>query len=284
MLASTTIRCPEGPLHVVTAGDSGPQVLLLSGAGVDNAMLSWRHTIPALAASRRAYALDWPTQGGSRPWTGLADHEGLLRAIDAVVSHFEIERMAVVGLSQGGAMAIGYTLAHPEKIEALVAIAPAGVIDFPPGIHQLLYLAARLPRLTAWATRTMLSSREAVAAFARKSLFAGPVPDFDAVVDEIIAELAQGGGASDWQNHSIGPFRMRVDLRPRLGEITCPTLFVQGDRDVAVKAEHTRRAAALVPNAEFALFNDHGHWLNRQSPERFNALLLDFLDRAQPVK
>ena len=57
---SALVDCTEGRLRVITAGDSGPPVLLLSGAGTDSALLSWRHLIPELARSFRVFALDWP--------------------------------------------------------------------------------------------------------------------------------------------------------------------------------------------------------------------------------
>jgi pimeloyl-ACP methyl ester carboxylesterase len=282
-VTSTFIDRPEGRLHVACAGSDGPSIILLSGAGVDNAALSWSHLIPALAPFFQVYALDWPKQGKSRPWNGLADHSALLSSIDAVFDHFKLERAALVGLSQGGAMSIAYTQERPERVWAMVAAGPAGTIDFPPGLHQLLYLVAKLPGPVNWATRALLGNHRNAAAFARSALFAGPVADFDRIVDDIVEEVREGGGgASDWQNGSIGPFRMNVDLRPGLGEITCPALFIQGDKDAGVKPEHTRAAAEAVPGAEFVLMESTGHWTSRQDPEAFNAIVLAFLDRHRP--
>lgn len=58
-LASRYFEAPEGRLHVYHAGETGSPVLLLSGAGADSALLSWRHLIPVLAESHRYL-----------PWTG----------------------------------------------------------------------------------------------------------------------------------------------------------------------------------------------------------------------
>lgn len=273
------VSCAEGRLRVIVAGDHGPPVLLLSGGGVDSATLSWRHLIPDLAREHRVYALDWPKQGASKPWHGVADHDRLLRCVIEVLDHFGLPRVAVVGLSQGGAVALGSAIEHPERIDRVVALAPGGTLSFPPVVHQLLWLIGSLPLLSNTLPSLMLRSRRQVEAFARRSLFAGPVPDFDQVIDEILAEAADGTGSSDWQNTSIGPLRMRVDLRPRLGEIACPVLFLQGDADVAVPARRTMAAARLVPRAELRILPGHGHWLNRQSPDLVNRLIIDFLDR-----
>lgn len=275
---SVRIPQPEGELHVITRGERGSPVLLLSGAGNDNAVLSWRHAIPALAGEHRVYALDWPKQGGSRPWNGVADHDRMLRCITTVLDHFGLDRAALVGLSQGGALALAYAIEHGERVSRLVALAPAGIISFPPLVHQALWLTARLRLLNRTIPSLIFRSRAACAWFARRALFAGPVDDFDQIVDEYHADvLRNGAGSSDWQNNSIGFLRMRVDLRPKLHTISCPTLIIQGGRDVGVKPEHSRAAAQAIPGARFELLEDGGHWSNRQKPQQVNALIADFL-------
>lgn len=270
----------EGRLHVYDTGGTGAPVLLLSGAGVDNAMLSWRHLMPALAPRHRVLALDWPKQGLSRPWNGKATHERMLRCVVETLDAFDIDRAHLVGLSQGGALTLATAIESPDRVDRIVALAPAGILSFPPVIHQMLWLTARSRLLNHTLPSAMFRSRKAVARMARHSLFAGPVEDFDDIVDEIVAEVRQSGaGSSDWQNDSIGFARMRVDLRPRLREITAPTLFIQGGRDVGVRPKHAITAAKLVPNARIEILDGHGHWSNRQSPRRVNHLIADFLNK-----
>ena len=271
------VDCPEGRLAVIAAGSSGPRTLLLSGAGVDSATLSWRRLIPELATTHQVLALDWPKQGASKPWNGPADHTRLLRCIGEVLDHFDWPDAALVGLSQGGAMALAYAIEEPTRVERLVAVAPAGTLSFPPVVHQMMWLTAKIPLLNTTLPGLMVRNRKTTAAFARRALFAGPVPDFDDVVTEIMDEAADGAGSSDWQNASIGPFRMKVDLRPRLHEIACPTLFIQGADDVGVPMKRTVAAAGAVPGARLEVLPGVGHWANRQQPDRVNQLIIDFL-------
>lgn len=111
-----------------------------------------------------------------------------------------------------------------------------------------------------------------------RGLFPSPPSDREQVADELMVEIEHNGvSSSDWQNDSIGFWRMNVDLRPRLGEINCPTLFIQGDKDVAVRPVHTVRAAKAIPGARLELLAGQGHWVNRQSPDKVNRLVRDFL-------
>ncbi|MEQ3551229.1 alpha/beta hydrolase [Pseudonocardia nematodicida] len=280
MIREHVVERPEGLLHAHLAGDTGPPVVLLSGAGLDNAMLSWSRLIPDLARDHRVIALDWPKQGRSRPWDGRATHQILLRSISDVLDDLGVEKAAVVGLSQGGAMTLAYAIEHPERVERLVALAPGGTLSFPPFVHQLLWLMAKVRLLHDTLPNLVFRNRSMTAAFVRRALFgdASQVDDLDAIVDAVLAEARSGNaGSSDWQNDSIGFRRMRIDLRPRLHEIRCPALFVQGDRDAGVPVARTAEAARLVPGARLEVLPGRGHWSNRESPDEVNALIRKFL-------
>lgn len=277
-VTNESLSFAEGELTVWTAGSAGSPVLLLSGAGVDNAMLSWRRLIPDLADTHRVLALDWPKQGLSRPWNGPATHQRMLQCVTDVLDHYGLERAHLVGLSQGGALALATAIESPARVDRLVAIAPAGIISFPPIVHQSLWLIARIGWLNRGLPTLLMKDRKRIESFVRTSLFAGPSDDFDAVVDEVYAEVQRSGAASsDWQNSSIGLLRMKTDLRPRLGEITAPTLFIQGDRDRGVAPKHTIAAARRVPGARLEMIKDAGHWVNRQLPQIVNPMIKDFL-------
>ncbi|MBR8744568.1 alpha/beta fold hydrolase [Nocardiopsis sp. MG754419] len=275
----THVDMPEGRLSVIAEGpEQAPAVLLLSGAGVDSATLSWRHLIPELARDHRVIALDWPKQGLSTEWKGFADHAALRRCVLAVLDHFHLDRVSVVGMSQGGAMTLDTAIELPDRVERIVPINPGGILSFPPVYHQLLWLTAQSRLLNSTLPGLMVGDRRRTAAFVGKALLAGPAPDQKEIVDEVMAEMARhGAGSSDWQNASIGPWGMNVDLRPRLPEIACPALFIAGAKDIGVKPALTIAAARAVPGARVELLAGQGHWVNRQSPGRVNRLVRDFL-------
>lgn len=279
----TTVEFPEGPLSVLSAGERGSPVVLLGGGGLDNALISWRHLIGDLATDHRVVAPDWPKQGRSRPWNGVANHLGLVEVVDGLMDHFGFERAHLVGLSQGGAVALAQAIARPGRVGRVVAMAPGGVGSYAPGLHQLLWLSGRSRLLNTTVPAMFSRQRSQVGAMARRVLFAGPVADFDEVVAQIWAEGRQNGaGPSDWQKASLNPFGLNVDLRPHLGRIASPTLFLQGRQDVIVSPRATIAAMRRVPGARLHMLRGHGHWLHRQSPGLVNALVRDFLTEAEP--
>ena len=69
-------------------------------------------------------------------------------------------------------------------------------------------------------------------------------------------------------------------LHDRLGEVRAPTLVVVGADDPArARAEEV---AAGIPGARLAVVAGAGHAPHLERPDRFHALVLDFLTEAAP--
>jgi proline iminopeptidase len=69
-------------------------------------------------------------------------------------------------------------------------------------------------------------------------------------------------------------------VRDRLSEIAMPTLVTSGKYDECTPklAEDAQR---LIPGAERVLFEESSHSAYVEEPERFRAVLTDFLARAE---
>jgi len=107
------------------AGDGAP-VLLLHGLSATrrNVVQGSRHLV------RRGYRIvsyDARGHGLSDPpeEEGAYEYAHLVADLEAVLDHLDIERAALVGSSMGAATALAFTLAHPERVPALVQITPA---------------------------------------------------------------------------------------------------------------------------------------------------------------
>jgi pimeloyl-ACP methyl ester carboxylesterase len=101
----------------------GPPVVLLHGLSATrrNVVQGSRHLI------RRGYRLiayDARGHGASSP-APRYEYADLVGDLEAVLSHLDIERAALVGSSMGAATAMAFTLEHPERVPALVQIIPA---------------------------------------------------------------------------------------------------------------------------------------------------------------
>ncbi|WP_326698522.1 alpha/beta hydrolase [Streptomyces sp. NBC_01754] len=142
----------------------------------------------------------------------------------------------------------------------------------------------------------------------------GSLPGFAQAVDRWIATGQDGGAASrgaaeetvgmlftgrpdpaTWETYVQAVLRTdpayvaavlgaarRLDLLPRLGRITAPTLVIRGSEDRARTAEHSAALVAGIPTARSVEMPGAGHSPMVDRPDRFAALVAAHLDGEIP--
>jgi 3-oxoadipate enol-lactonase len=75
--------------------------------------------------------------------------------------------------------------------------------------------------------------------------------------------------------HEQGPARRAVE---HLEEIAAPTLVITGDHDAAPMAALGDMLEQRIPGAMRARFDDSDHFPSLREPERFDRVVLDFLN------
>jgi pyruvate dehydrogenase E2 component (dihydrolipoamide acetyltransferase) len=114
-------------LRVLDLGAGGATpIVFIHGFGAD--LNTWMFNQPALAENRRAVALDLPGHGGStKALDSGADAAAFADVLARALAALAIDRAHVVGHSLGGAVAVVFAAAHPERVASLTLIAPAGL-------------------------------------------------------------------------------------------------------------------------------------------------------------
>jgi pimeloyl-ACP methyl ester carboxylesterase len=268
-------------VRVFTAGKDGSPVVLLHGGGTDSATLSWRLAIRALAARHRVFAPDWPGYGASEVFPGLYTSEAMVAWLHALLDHLGLESVNLVGVSMGGGGALAYTLAHPERVSHLVPVDSYALARKAP-MHLLSYLMVRMPWLIDWTWAWVRRDRR-MAAWSLSTIFADKrniTPDLEEEVWQAIQNPTAQRSFAAFQRYELGFRGLRTCLMDRLGEIRCPTLIIQGEKDSLVPITAAREAAGRIPGARLAVIQGAGHWPMREKPQEFNQLLVDFFTAA----
>lgn len=267
-------------LHCLTAGiDDGSPVVLLHGASLDSAALSWGEVIGPLSAQHRIFAPDLPGYGlSSRPVLSytIDFYTGVLKQ---VLDLLHLKKASLVGLSQGGAIALAFTLANPQRVEKLVLVDTYGIQD-KTAAHWLSYLYVHIPFLDELSYWLMGRSR----ALIRWSLLAGLIYNPAHLSDELVEQVYQaarepGAGRAfiSVQRSEITWSGLKSNFTGRLHEITIPTLLVHGGQDQAVPLAYARRAHELLPHSELFIMPECRHWPQRENPEEFVRAVGNFL-------
>lgn len=277
-----TVRVDGHALHYLASDggerSTGAPLLCLHGSTIDAAHVSWGGVLDELAAAldRRVLALDMLGYGESdRP--GDADYSTAAHVdrLGAVVERLSLERVAPVGLSMGGAVALGWALDHPDRLDRLVLVDSHGLGAPVPG-GRTTYLLSRIDLPNELALAVLARSRRAT----RASL--GGVaryPDrLDDSVVEAVYELLQRDDAGHafrrWRRHEVTWDGYRTDYTDRLTTLTAPTLLVHGETDEVVPLAYAREAADRLPDATLAVLDDCAHWPPRERPDAFVSRLV----------
>jgi pimeloyl-ACP methyl ester carboxylesterase len=237
--------------------------VLLHGLGSSSA--DWTYQLPALGARHRVIAPDLRAHGRSPRGQGRLTADVMAGDVAALLAGLALPPAHVVGLSLGGCVALVLALDHGARVRSLTLVntfarpAPAG----PRGALRFL---ARLGLLAC-------APMPVVAAHVARGLF--PRPEQHELYLAAMASLARN---PRWTYLAAIRGLMAFDVRHRLGEVRCPTLVVAGDRDTTVSLAAKRRLQRSIPGAQLCVVVDSGHVTPYDQIERFNALLLAFVE------
>lgn len=275
--AVSTVRVDGHRVTYRRAGPAdAPPVVLLHGGGYDDGAVSWRDVLPDLADEYDVYAPDWPGYGDSAPPLEDATAGGYAAFLGPLLDVLDLDRAALVGISMGGAAAIGFALARPDRVSALVAVDSWGLGSEVPGGTWTVRLV-QTPYVLEALTAVMKRSRRVTAAALSGFVAGEPDPE---LVGEVYERVRADRGTAAYlafRRAEITADGIRTDYTDRLADLDSPTLFVHGAEDEVVPAAWAERAADRA-GADCEIVADAGHLLPRERPEAFLAAVRPFLD------
>jgi pimeloyl-ACP methyl ester carboxylesterase len=192
--------------------------------------------------------------------------ELFLDEVGAVREQLGLDRIHLLGQSWGGILAQQYALGRPGGICSLI-------------------LSSTLSSAAQWTETT-----------ARLFAALGPgatIEDYDAAhmcrLDPPPPEFEQWKTKRNRDVYHVmwGPNEWTCtgvlagwDVRDRLGELDLPTLVLRGGHDACTE-EIAQTMVQGIPGAEYAVFDDSAHIPFVEEPERYRAVLGDFLERVE---
>ncbi|MCU4753788.1 alpha/beta hydrolase [Halobacteria archaeon AArc-curdl1] len=264
------------------AGTDGPPIVLLHGGGIDDSQLSWHETIPRLARTHQVYAIDWPGYGDSR---GHIDHTvpAYVDLLEAVLDALDLEEVTLVGLSMGGAIALGYALEQPNRVARLALVGSYGLGPRVP-VGSVWKTLAMIPGVNDLGWAAVGSTRES-ALMGLSSVVATPSSLSDEFLEAFRTRATQAGSGQAFEAFQRNEISIkgaaRTDFTAELSTLEVPTLLVHGEKDPLFPVVWSRRAATTIPDATLEVFDNCGHWVPIEHPVRFNDRLGTFLESAR---
>ncbi|GKQ41564.1 alpha/beta fold hydrolase [Streptomyces sp. A012304] len=279
-----TVTTDDGVrLWVSRSGEGEPLVLCHGGPGL------WDMFEDVGAMLRdRVTVVRWDQRGCGRsqrcdgPWTSAR----FVADLDAVRAHFGFGRIALLGHSWGAQLALGYTLAHPERVSALVYVSGTGIgpnADWHSEYRRnlLARLGEHPERLARW--RQLTGRRSLTREEERESAVLQWSVEFE---DRERALEHARDMADPWfpvntdGNRALNEESKRACGTPELyaacRRLDVPVLIVDGARDIRPRSAVDSLERAL-PDARRVILPEAGHLPWVEDPRGFRAAVLTAL-------
>lgn len=245
----------------------GPVLLFIHGLA--GSLSHFIHVAPAFAETHRVIGIDLLGCGQSSCRDERYDLALYVEQVHGLLDCLQIPRATLVGHSLGGMVSTAFALEHPDRIERVVLINPAGFRPMPlvlrglgQGLLRPRLLNAVLPK--AW--ELLLANVFFVDnAYTQRFIHVqrttyDPVTDIGQI-SRVIADLRY-----DY---------LHKNFLKMLSQITVPMGVIWGSQDRLVPARHFRKAASRLPNALLCELQDVGHMPIIEVPEE----VVDFMRR-----
>lgn len=265
-------------VHYKRTVSGDPAFILLHGFGAST--FSWREVMTPLSQFGTVIAYDRPAFGlTERPLTWDGDNpytqESNIQLLLGLMDRLSIEKAILVGNSAGGTVATAFTLAHPERVLALIEVDAAIYQTMPDSV--LLKWLLKTPQVdhigplivrrlagvqgdnflaSAWHNPSLLNGKPEISAGYRQFL---KVENWDRAL---------------WEHTKA---TQAANLADRLNEINVPTLVITGDDDRTVPTETSIQLSQDIPGADLVILENCGHLPQEECPQAFMEAVETFL-------
>ena len=263
------VKLPDGSISYLEAGE-GPDLILLHGGGLDNAELSWGHVLPNLARDFHVIAPDWPGYGKSSQLQHFQTTNGLIECLRQMFGQLGITSAHIAGISMGGGAALGFSLSHPNKVKSLILLGSYGFQSHAP-LHKLSYLTVHTPCVISFSWRLLRWSRTLTRLTLKRIM-----RQRNAITESLISQCHEalqsptaGKAFLSWQKSEVRWNRLNTCYLDRVSEIQKPVLVIHGANDPLVPLKTVKQAVKGLPKGSLCIFQNTGHWPQREAPAQF---------------
>lgn len=256
-------RSPDGVRIAYATSGSGPPMVKaanwLTHLDLEWESPIWSHWIDGLSLSHRLVRYDERGCGLS-DWT--VDDFGFdtwVEDLELVVDSAGVDRFTLLGVSQGGAVAVAYAVRHPERVARLVLVGA--------------YCRGRLARAETPEQRQAAELDLAVAREAwrrddpsyRQVFAAQFLPDADRFLWDAFNDLQRATTSTTNVVQFLDTFA-HIDVSRDAAAVTCPTLVLHSRGDLRVPESQARELAGLIPASTLRFLDSRNHVLTAAEP------------------
>jgi len=264
---------PEQEIRFSAAGDGTRLAYAVSGAGpplvkaanwlshlaYDWESPVWRHWLAEL--SRRFRLVRYDERGcGLSDWdVGRFSFDDWVDDLEAVVDAAGLDRFPLLGISQGGPVAIAYAVRHPERVTHLVLLG-----SYAQGRRKSARAPDELALADARVEIVRLGWGRPDPAY-RQIFVSRFLPEATQEQWRSFDELQRRSTSADNAWRFVDEFA-NIDVTNLAPRLTVPTLIMCSRREPDNRFEQSRLLAALIPESRLVPLDSSNHLLPEHDP------------------
>ena len=286
-IASRWVRLASGArAHYVTAGDTGPAIILLHG-GINGSSgtAGWRFMAPFLGANGfRVYCPDMPGFGHADTRKEYWPTEGVMSHIEFIKEFADalcLDKFHVSGNSMGCNNSVQFVQHHPERILSFALIA-GGVGDLVDPARRVASKDGKFTPNPDYIRPDWDGTEESM-----RVLMEGIIYKKGVIWPELIKMRNDAGIRQRESFDALAAGRATVAEDPNLAQkistidrfdkLTIPGIYLYGKQDVLSPVENGFMQEDVgFGNIQFFYPDECGHQGQSDQPEMFNQALLEF--------
>lgn len=256
-------RSEDGSRIAYATVGSGPPLLKaanwMSHLDLEWSSPVWSHWISDLARGRELIRYDERGCGLSDWDVPSSSFDDWVDDLETVVDAIGLDRFPVLGVSQGGAVAVAYAVRRPERVSKLILAGAYAqgrqVRARSEDDRREAAMDLDLARV-GWAREDPSFLR----VFASQFLPDGTPEEWDSFIDFQRRTTTPANGVRFLEEFA------RIDVSDIAHRVQCPTLILHARDDVRVPATQAGELASLIPDSRLVLLDSSNHLLTADEP------------------
>ncbi len=256
-------RAGDGTRIAYASVGSGPPLLKaanwLSHLDLEWTTPIWSHWLNGLARNRRLIRYDERGCGLSDQTVARSTFEDWVHDLETVVDAAGLDRFPLLGVSQGGAVAVAYAARHPERVSRLIL---AGAYARGRQVRAQNEVESAEAALDLDVARVGWAHQDPrfLRVFASQFLPEGTPADWDEFTDFQRRTTSPPNGVRFLEEFA------RIDVSETAHRVSCPTLILHSRDDERVPVSQANELAALIPDSRLILLKSRNHLLTAFEP------------------
>jgi pimeloyl-ACP methyl ester carboxylesterase len=244
-------------------GEGEPLIILHGLLGSSD---NWQNLAKRFSSSFRVYTPDLRNHGQS-PHHDKMDFNVLNEDLLEFIQRMELSEINIIGHSLGGKTAMNFALKNPGSVKNLV------IVDIGPWYYDVVH-DRYIDSMLKLDLESFSRREEIDMAFSKD------------IANPVIRQFLLKNLKRDERGKFVWKINLDIIKRnlPDLGEPVVseipfpkPTLFIAGGKSEYVKPKDIGDIQSLFPAVKVVFFENAGHWVHADEPERFYKTVMEFL-------